>query len=224
MLAQGIVLSSLLLAGSAFADQVQARYVTTEVAVTELVAASSPFTPIINATNALNATEGVATATAYATAVTSTMAPANATACFCSIPYTANVTEAFTANVTEAFGTVNVTEAASTVNVTEAFSTAYVNGSTPTTRPIAAKATSQAVAVAASATLCPCQPAATAQATNQTTQPVGVPTTQSVSAETQGIGKNQVLNANSAVMEIVSIQLAGVFTFIGLVGASVTFL
>lgn len=148
------------------------------------------------------------------------MVAANTTACFCPIAFTANVTatQALNITATQAF---NITE-------NQALS---VNGSIPTTIAVAAEATTITVAaeatsqaVAASATLCACQPVTTALAVNQTAQPAGVPTTQSVSAETQGLGKNQVLNANSGVMEMISIQVAGVFTFIGLVGASATFL
>ncbi|KAG8954049.1 hypothetical protein FRC04_001033 [Tulasnella sp. 424] len=208
MLARRIIPSALLLAGSALANPVQP--------VTEVVATSYPvFTSVIPATHPLSVTEGVPTATTYAEVFTSTMAAVSTSlGCVCSVPFVAYAVES-QAPISSESDPITVAAASSAVFTSSPSSPVFTSQSPTFISP----------AIASTATFCPCQQVTTSQVVSQTTtQSFVAPTTQSAGAETQGVDQNQVLNANGAVMEIVSIQLAAVFTFIGLVGAGVTLL
>ncbi|KAG9028445.1 hypothetical protein FS837_003884, partial [Tulasnella sp. UAMH 9824] len=87
----------------------------------------------------------------------------------------------------------------------------------------------------ATKTICPCAPGPTNDATDPITNAGVIPTTQSVVPTTQsvtggpvqgttGVDDNLFVNANGAIPEIISVQLVGIVTFFGLVGAGVVFI
>ncbi|KAG8954047.1 hypothetical protein FRC04_001031 [Tulasnella sp. 424] len=137
--------------------------------------------------------------TTYFTTVTSIIKPTStpidtSTACYCSIPVTTATAE---------------------------IQTLTVHGPTPTTMTVTVLPASPDAAAAI--TICPCQPAPTNDA-----DVIVAPTTQSVTAaaseETAGGGDNLLLNANGAIMGVLSVQMAAVATFFGLIGAGAVFL
>ncbi|KIO27447.1 hypothetical protein M407DRAFT_190621 [Tulasnella calospora MUT 4182] len=75
-------------------------------------------------------------------------------------------------------------------------------------------------AVAVNATTCPCQVVSINQTVFPTTQAVGPAAVEGTAAQ----NNNLLLNANSGIMEIASVQLAAISIFFGLVGAGVTLL
>ncbi|KAG8954050.1 hypothetical protein FRC04_001034 [Tulasnella sp. 424] len=235
MLARSIIPSALLLAGSALAQGVQST--------TEVVTSSYPvFTSVDGSTSyAFSVTDSsYATPTTDAGAFTSTAAPV-----YTSVAVTSSVAPAYTSVECQCVCSAPVIgypiasqpsfNGSDPITDSGAFtsSPAFTDSSVFTSDSPA----STTSAIDSEAT--PCDDDATSQVnsqatqsfadpttpiTSQTTQSDAVPTTQSVDAGAQGVDQNQVLKANSAVKEIVPIQLTAVFTLIGLVGAGVTFL
>lgn len=138
---------------------------------------------------------------------TSTTLPIDtSTACYCSIPATTYTTQ---------------------------IQTVTIHGPTPSVLTVTIDPAP--VDLHATKTICPCASDPTNYATDPTTN-VGVtpttqsvvPTTQSVAGasvqETTGVDDNLFVNANGGVPGIISVQLVGIATFFGLIGAGVVFL
>ncbi|KAG8925675.1 hypothetical protein FRC01_009838 [Tulasnella sp. 417] len=228
MLIRAIILSTLFFTGSAIADSVhEARNVMTANGTAVADGGNSTFstvTVIVNATAVYNVTEAIPTPTNNGTEVWTTIiaAPMNTSvACFCDTPVTIAQTE--NQNITVWGPTfTNITN----ITVTALPAAATAANITATVFPTAAAAANITVTVlptaaaAANGTVCPCQVVVTNQTVLPTTQAVGA----AVAGETPFEANKNILNANSGIMEIASIQFAAISIFFGLVGAGATLL
>ncbi|KAG8925676.1 hypothetical protein FRC01_009839 [Tulasnella sp. 417] len=205
MLARCIILRAFLFAVAAIASQVhEVRDVTTEFIVAVTDDGTSRLTTVtstIKSTYVPNATEGISTGADFRSGdLTSTQLPIDtSTACYCSIPVTTGTTQ---------------------------IQTVTINGPTPTITTITVIPASPDMA--ATRTICPCEPGPTNHAAVPTTNAGVIPTTQSASAvttqETAGTDDGLFLNASAAVAGVVSVKLFGVATCLGLVAAGTVFL
>ncbi|KAG8920463.1 hypothetical protein FRC00_009985 [Tulasnella sp. 408] len=142
--------------------------------------------------------------------------------------YAYNVTEAFPTPTTVAVEVWNSTLAPMNTSTTcfcpiPATIVATENQTMPVPEPTLANITVTALPTSAATnntTTCPCQVVWDNQTILPTTQSVGAATV----GETGAQSNNLLLNTNSGIMEIASIQLAAISIFFGLVGAGVTLL
>ncbi|KAG8954046.1 hypothetical protein FRC04_001030 [Tulasnella sp. 424] len=206
MIGPAIIPGVLLLAGSAFASQVHGARDGTAEAITAVTESGSTVfttvpsiikpTPVRNATDGRNGNNDV-----WDGDLKSIATPINTSAaCYCSIPVTTATAE---------------------------IQTSTVHGPTPTTVIVTVLPASPDAA--ATTTICLCQPAPTSYVDVTTPQSIVAPTTQSVAAvvsEGTAVGGDNVLlrNWNGAATRVVSVRLAAVATFFGIIGVGVVFL